>query len=115
MECTRFFVHLNAPRLDARQHHGRMDTKNRSVSRSSLEFGIPSRHKTIELLTEAIKRYIHYYNTRRTHSSLKMSRRAFCIQERKRFPTEPRAYEKKDTFHLNPEIVSRRNPDVFDR
>lgn len=42
-----------------------------------LEFGKPSRHTTIEMLTEAIGRYIHYYNTRRIHSSLKMPPRVF--------------------------------------
>lgn len=56
--------------------------------RFKLEFGIPSRHKTIELLTEAIGRYIHYYNTRRIHSSLKMPPQAFYIQETNRFPRE---------------------------
>ncbi|HQU07940.1 MAG: hypothetical protein B7X04_03110 [Parcubacteria group bacterium 21-54-25] len=42
-----------------------------------LEFGKASRHKTIDALTEAIGRYIHYYNTRRIHSSLKMPPRTF--------------------------------------
>jgi len=46
-----------------------------------LEFGKPSRHETIEALTEAIGRYIHYYNTRRIHSALKMPPRSFWEQE----------------------------------
>jgi transposase InsO family protein len=37
-----------------------------------LEFGKPSRHESIEMLTEAIGRYIQYYNTRRIHSALRM-------------------------------------------
>ena len=50
-----------------------------------LEFGKPSRLETIERLTEAIGRYIHYYNTRRIHSSLKMPPRSFREQEEKRY------------------------------
>jgi putative transposase len=46
-----------------------------------LEFGKPSRHQTIELLIEAIGRYIHYYNTRRIHSALKMPPRVFFQKE----------------------------------
>jgi putative transposase len=46
-----------------------------------LEFGKPSRHATIELLIEAIGRHIHYYNTRRIHSSLKMPPRVFYEKE----------------------------------
>jgi len=48
-----------------------------------LEFGKVSRHGTIEKLIEAIGRYIHYYNTRRIHSSLKMPPREFCEKEKK--------------------------------
>lgn len=47
-----------------------------------LEFGKPSRHTTIEKLIEAIGRYIHYYNTKRIHSALKMPPQAFCTKER---------------------------------
>jgi putative transposase len=54
-----------------------------------LEFGKPSRHATIERLTEAIGRYIHYYNVRRIHSKLKMPPRSFSEKERKRY-TDPR-------------------------
>lgn len=46
-----------------------------------LEFGSPSRHTTIELLIEAIGRYIHYYNTRRIHSALKMPPERYRIKE----------------------------------
>jgi putative transposase len=46
-----------------------------------LEFGKPSRHQTIERLIEAIGRYIHYYNTRRIHSALKMPPRTFYQKE----------------------------------
>jgi putative transposase len=55
-----------------------------------LEFGKPSRHRTIESLTEAIGRFIHYYNTRRIHSALKMPPRVFCQSERQKYP-DPRA------------------------
>lgn len=54
-----------------------------------LEFGKPSRQTTIETLIEAIGRYIHYYNTRRIHSSLKMP---------------PRVYFEKEMKRLNPEL-----------
>lgn len=50
-----------------------------------LEFGKPSRHQTIEMLTEAIGRYIHYYNTRRIHGALKMPPRTFFERERERY------------------------------
>ncbi len=46
-----------------------------------LEFGKPSRHKTIDILIEAIGRYIHYYNTRRIHSALKMPPHSFFQRE----------------------------------
>jgi putative transposase len=46
-----------------------------------LEFGKASRHGTIEKLIEAIGRYIHYYNTRRIHSALKMPPRSFFEKE----------------------------------
>lgn len=58
-----------------------------------LEFGKASRHPTIELLIEAIGRYIHYYNTRRIHSALKMPPRVFYEKEMARLTsvkkTEP--------------------------
>jgi transposase InsO family protein len=46
-----------------------------------LEFGKPSRHENIENLIEAIGKYIHYYNTRRIHSTLKMPPRKFFEKE----------------------------------
>lgn len=46
-----------------------------------LEFGKPSRHETIEKLIEAIGRYIHYYNTRRIHTPLKMPPKVFYEKE----------------------------------
>lgn len=46
-----------------------------------LEFGRPSRHQTMAGLIEAIGRYIHYYNTRRIHSALKMPPRSFFEKE----------------------------------
>lgn len=49
-----------------------------------LEFGKASRHETIEILIEAIGRYIHYYNTRRIHSALKMPPRKFYEKEMER-------------------------------
>jgi transposase InsO family protein len=53
-----------------------------------LEFGKPSRHETLESLIEAIGRYIHYYNTRRIHSALKMPPRVFFEKEMKRINGE---------------------------
>lgn len=46
-----------------------------------LEFGKASRHTSIETLIEAIGRYIHYYNTRRIHSALKMPPRVYYDKE----------------------------------
>lgn len=54
-------------------------------NRFKLEFGSPSRHKTIELLIEAIGRYIHYYNVRRIHSALKMPPQIYCLKEKERY------------------------------
>jgi transposase InsO family protein len=54
-----------------------------------LEFGKPSRHQSVEMLIEAIGRYIHYYNTRRIHSSLKMPPRVFYEKEAERFNSVP--------------------------
>lgn len=59
-------------------HNGHQES---FYSTFKLEFGKPSRHKTIELLLEAIGRYIHYYNTRRIHSALKVPPQTFCLQE----------------------------------
>lgn len=57
-----------------------------------LEFGSPSRHTTIEMLIEAIGRYIHYYNTRRIHSALKMSPQHYRLKELEKHPdTYPRS------------------------
>ena len=49
-----------------------------------LEFGKTSSYKTIELLIEAVGRYIQYYNTRRIHSALKMPPREFYEKEMER-------------------------------
>lgn len=49
-----------------------------------LEFGKASRHETVETLIEAIGRYVHYYNTRRIHSALKMQPKVFYEKEIKR-------------------------------
>lgn len=51
-----------------------------------LEFGSPSRHNTIDTLVEAIGRYIHYYNTRRIHSALKMPPQQYYDQEIQQWP-----------------------------
>jgi len=56
-----------------------------------LEFGKPSRHKTIENLIEAIGRYIHYYNTRRIHTALKMPPRTFFQKEMRRLETDSKS------------------------
>jgi transposase InsO family protein len=45
-----------------------------------LEFGSPHEYNSLETLTEAIGRYMHYYNTQRIHSSLKMPPRAYFKQ-----------------------------------
>lgn len=45
-----------------------------------LEFGKPHRYATVEMLQEALGRYIHYYNTRRIHSALRMPPRQFHDQ-----------------------------------
>ena len=55
-------------------HNGKQES---FFSTFKLEFGKASRHPTITDLTEAIGRYIHYYNTRRIHSALKMPPRVF--------------------------------------
>ncbi len=60
-------------------------------NRFKLEFGKPSRHQTIELLIEAIGRYIHYYNTRRIHSALKMPPQTFLMKETERYKSCPRS------------------------
>lgn len=49
------------------------------------ECGAPQRLPTIEALIEVIGRYIHYYNTRRIHSALKMPPRVF-YEKHKRKP-----------------------------
>lgn len=51
-----------------------------------LEFGKAHHYTTLELLTEAIGRYIHYYNTRRIHGTLKMTPRQFY--ERRAFTSK---------------------------
>jgi putative transposase len=43
-----------------------------------LEFGRPSQYGSIPTLLEAIGKQIRYYNTKRIHSALRMSPRAFC-------------------------------------
>jgi len=45
-----------------------------------LEFGSPHEYGSLEMLTEAIGRYMHYYNTQRIHSRLKMPPRAYFRQ-----------------------------------
>lgn len=57
-------------------------------SHFKLEFGKASRHRDIEMLTEAIGRYIYYYNNKRIHSSIKMP---------------PRKFYEKETERLNPQ------------
>lgn len=42
-----------------------------------LEFGKPQRHATLEDLIEALGRHIHYYNTKRIHSALRMPPRVY--------------------------------------
>ncbi|TSD08460.1 MAG: Integrase catalytic region [Parcubacteria group bacterium Greene0714_4] len=46
-----------------------------------LEFGKASRFATLESLIEGIGRHIHYYNTERIHSALKMPPREFFERE----------------------------------
>lgn len=45
-----------------------------------LEFGNPHEYGSLATLTEGIGQYMHYYNTQRIHSRLKMPPRAFCRQ-----------------------------------
>lgn len=49
-----------------------------------LEFGKPQRHEKLEQLIEALGRHIHYYNTRRIHSALRMPPRAYY--EKTKYP-----------------------------
>lgn len=56
-----------------------------------LEFGKASRHQTLDVLIEAIGRYIHYYNTRRIHSALKMPPRVFYEKEVERLKPKPKS------------------------
>jgi putative transposase len=46
-------------------------------SNFKLEFGSAHGYKTVEELTEALGRFIHYYNSRRIHGALKMPPRQF--------------------------------------
>ena len=64
-------------------HNGRQES---FYSGFKLEFGKPGRYATLELLIEAIGRHIHYYNTKRIHSRLKMSPRAFY--EKTKYPSK---------------------------
>jgi putative transposase len=61
-------------------HNGRQES---FFSYFKLEFGNVSSHSTIEKLIEAIGKHIHYYNTKRIHSKLKMPPREFCKKEKK--------------------------------
>ena len=70
----------NSPRAKP-WHNGRQESFYNTFK---LEFGKPMRHATIEGLTEAIGRYIHYYNTRRIHGTLRLIPRQFA--EKKRYP-----------------------------
>ena len=65
-------------------HNGRQESFYNSFK---FEFGKPSRYETMTSLIEAIGRYIHYYNTRRIHSRLKMPPQAFFLKESGLFPT----------------------------
>lgn len=49
-----------------------------------LEFGRTSQFVTLEALTEAIGKYMHYYNTKRIHRRLKMPPRTFFLKTRNR-------------------------------
>lgn len=55
-------------------HNGRQES---FYSTFKLEFGRIHIYATIETLIEALGRYVHYYNTKRIHSALKMPPRAF--------------------------------------
>lgn len=43
-----------------------------------LEFGSPNQYASLPALLEAIGIYMHYYNTKRIHSSLKMTPKEYC-------------------------------------
>jgi putative transposase len=51
--------------------------------------GKPSQYSTIELLIEEIGKKIHYYNTKRMHSALKMPPRVFYEKEIKSLKSGP--------------------------
>lgn len=83
-DCVRWLLHHRI--MPSNSPKGKPWTNGRQESFYSsfkLEFGKPSAHLTIEALTEALGRHIHYYNTRRIHSAFHMPPRAFC--ERRRY------------------------------
>jgi len=84
--CIEWLVsHKILPSHSPKAHPWRNGHQESFYNTFKLEFGKPSRHETIEALTEAIGRYIHYYNTRRIHSAFKMPPRSFFVRESERF------------------------------
>jgi putative transposase len=82
-DCVRWLLHHRI--MPSNSPKGKPWTNGRQESFYSsfkLEFGKPSTHPTIEALTEALGRHIHYYNSRRIHSALHMAPRQFCEQRR---------------------------------
>lgn len=53
-------------------------------SNFKLEFGKPSKYTTLEKLIEGLGKYIHYYNSERIHSALKMSPKVFYKKTKKK-------------------------------
>ena len=85
--CIEWLVsHKILPSHSPKAHPWRNGHQESFYNTFKLEFGKPSRHETIEKLTEAIGRYIHYYNTRRIHGTLKMPPRIFYERELEKHP-----------------------------
>lgn len=59
------------------RHNGRQES---FVSAFTFEFGKTQHFPTIEKLIEAIGRHMHYYNTERIHSALKMPPQKFFLK-----------------------------------
>lgn len=79
--CVQWLLHHEI--LPSNSPKGKPWTNGRQESFYSsfkLEFGKPHIHPTLDILLEAIGQHIHYYNTRRIHSALKMPPRRFYEQ-----------------------------------
>jgi putative transposase len=87
-ECTSWLVRHHI--MVSNSPKGKPWTNGRQESfyaSFKLEFGKPHFSPTVEALTESLGRFIHYYNTRRIHSTLRMPPRQYC--ESKMYPSQP--------------------------